>query len=123
LIATVANILNKDLDANTGEDSFSFLEAFSGEDPDWNENRGVVHHSDAGFFAIRQGKWKLIYHESGGTRRLNPKSVPVQNPANIQLFDMETDPSELVNVQHLNPDVVNSLTSLMNSNCLAATQK
>ena len=115
LLATVADLNNQTLGNNTGEDSFSFLEAFDGLTPDWAESRGVVHHSDAGYFAIRKGKWKLIFNEAGGTRRINPKSQPVVNLANIQLFDMGNDPGESTNIQHQHPEVVEELALLIHT--------
>lgn len=115
LLATVADLHEVSLDKDTGEDSFSFLDAFSGNTPEWAYTRGVVHHSDAGFFSIRKGKWKLIFHETGGSRRVNPKCEPVINPAEIQLFNLEDDPSELVNVQKEYPEIVRELADLMNS--------
>lgn len=113
LMATLADLAGKPLEPGVGEDSFSFLEAFSGKTPAWAEERGIVHHSDAGHFSIRRGKWKLVLHEEGGTRRHNPKDKPLINPAEIQLFDMEADPSETTNIQHLNPEVVLALTELL----------
>lgn len=113
LLATVADIFDVALPQNAGEDSYSMLKVFKGEHPLWTRSRGVVHHSDAGHFSIRVGKWKLIIHEKGGTRRQNPKGPPVINPAGIQLFDMRTDPEETTNIQHLHPGVVKELALLL----------
>jgi arylsulfatase A len=115
LLATVADLHETPLSNDAGEDSFSFLDAFSGDTPEWADSRGVVHHSDAGHFAIRKGKWKMIFNEAGGTRRLNPKSQPVINPAAIQLFDMENDPCESTNIQHLHPEIVEELRLLIST--------
>ncbi|MCK4748946.1 MAG: sulfatase-like hydrolase/transferase, partial [Bacteroidales bacterium] len=113
LMATLADLFTTSQDPASGEDSFSLLEAFSGGVPSWVETRGIIHHSDAGHFAVRRGKWKLVLHEKGGTRRHNPKDQPVINPAEIQLFDMENDPSETTNIQHLHPEVTEDLMSLL----------
>jgi len=113
LMATLADLAGERLEPDVGEDSFSFLEALSGGTPPWAEERGIVHHSDAGHFSIRRGKWKLVLHEKGGTRRHNPKDLPIVNPAAIQLFDMSIDPSETTNIKHLHPEMVADLSSLL----------
>jgi arylsulfatase A-like enzyme len=112
-MATLADMAGERLEPGEGEDSFSFLEALTGGTPAWAEERGIVHHSDAGHFSIRRGIWKLVLHEKGGTRRFNPKDQPLINPAEIQLFDMVIDPSETTNIQHLHPEMVAELTELL----------
>lgn len=113
LMATIADILDVELADNVGEDSKSFLPALLGKQLNDKERGGIVHHSDAGIFAIRYGKWKLVLANNGGTRRINPKDKPVLNPASIELFDMENDAAETTNVQHLYPEVVEELKILL----------
>lgn len=113
LIATLSEMFDEKLDVHTGEDSFSFLPAFTGKIPGWASKRGIIHHSDAGHFSVRQGKWKLVLHEKGGTRRHNPKDKPLVNPADIQLFDMDKDPGETTNLQHLHPEIVKNMKELL----------
>jgi arylsulfatase A-like enzyme len=112
LFATAAEITGQATGPDAGEDSVSFLPAMQGEQL---HRGGVVYHSDAGFYAIRDGRWKLILHEAGGTRRVNPKAVddPVQNPGEIQLFDMQSDPSERINLAVENPETVKRLARLL----------
>ncbi|WP_019026118.1 sulfatase family protein [Colwellia piezophila] len=114
LMATVADINGVKLADNAGEDSISFLPILQGHKFD-DSKRGVVYHSDSGYYAIAQGKWKLILHKAGGTRRLNPKDSnnPVKNAGNIQLFNMENDPTERISVHQQNPEVVNNLVKLL----------
>lgn len=113
LMATVADILDVELADNTAEDSKSFLPALLGKKLDDEAREGIVHHSDAGKFSIRKGKWKLVLATEGGTRRKNPKDKPVINPAELELFDMENDPGESTNVQHLHPEIVEDLKILL----------
>jgi arylsulfatase A-like enzyme len=113
LMATLADILDVELADNTAEDSKSFLPALLGKKLDDEARKGIVHHSDAGKFSIRAGDWKLVLSTGGGTRRKNPKDMPVINPADIELFDMENDPGESTNVQHLHPEVVEELKTLL----------
>jgi arylsulfatase A-like enzyme len=111
LMATVADIVNTPLADNAGEDSVSFLAALEGGQVDDAVRGGVVYHSDAGFYSIRDGRWKLVLHEEGGTRRKNPKDKdsPVANAGSTQLFDMSADPTERVSVAHENQNIVQRL--------------
>jgi arylsulfatase A len=114
LLATVADIQEEKLKDNVGEDSFSFLPVLKSKELNDEIRGGIVHHSDAGHFSIRKGKWKLVLHEGGGTRRSDPKDKPViNNPTEVQLFDMESDATELVNVQQNNPRVIEELKQLL----------
>lgn len=113
LMATAAKIAGVELADNTGEDSVSFLPALKGEAIPGIGKRGVVHHSDAGVFAIRRGKWKLLFDNKGGSRRKNPKDKPVINSADLLLFDMEKDAVESTNLSAEYPEVVDSLKKLL----------
>ena len=91
--------------ADVAEDSFSLLPLFEGKE--WSQPRApVIHHSSAGMFAIRDGKWKLIAGNGSGGREL-PKGEPFGRP--YMLFDMETDVSERTNVIAANPEVARRL--------------
>jgi arylsulfatase A-like enzyme len=113
LMATVAEISEIELPDNVGEDSVSFLPALKGRPIPGMAERGVVHHSDAGVFAIRRGKWKLLFDNKGGSRRKNPKDRPVINAADLLLFDMENDAVESTNLSAEYPEVVESLKKLL----------
>ena len=113
LMATVADVIGEKLADNVGEDSVSFLPALKGEEIPNIGTRGVVHHSDSGVFAIRRGKWKLLFDNKGGSRRTNPKDKPVINSADLLLFDMENDVGETTNVSAEYPEVVESLKKLL----------
>ena len=109
LMATAAEINGVKLANNAGEDSVSFLPALREQAIPGIDVRAVVHHSDAGVFAIRQGKWKLLLDNIGGSRRSNPKDKPVIDDAEIQLFDMANDPQESTNLSQKNPEIVEKL--------------
>ena len=98
---------------DVGEDSVSFLPLLLGENKNDIYRGGIVHHSDAGFFAIRKGKWKLIFDENAGSRRVDPKDKPLISPGEIQLFNMKTDAIESTNVAAQHIDIVEDLKKLM----------
>ena len=113
LLATVAEITGQEIAPDTAEDSISFLPALRAEQQ--APRTAVVYHSDAGSYAISDGKWKLILHEKGGSRRFNPKDAdePVINPGEVQLFDMQGDPTERVNLAQKHPGTVTRLAQLL----------
>ena len=111
--ATMADILGQPLSQNEAPDSVSFYPELRGERRNDLARGGVVYHSDAGFYSIRHGQWKLILHEGAGSRRNNPKDTPIKNPAEMQLFDMENDPAETVNLYQSHPKKVNELMALL----------
>ena len=113
LMATVAEINSVKLSDDVGEDSVSFYDALKGKKLAGNNKRGVVHHSDAGIFSIRRGKWKLMFDAKGGSRRSNPKDKPVKNSAEFLLFDMEKDEVESTNLSEERPEVVKELKMLL----------
>lgn len=111
LMATCAEILGAKLPATAAEDSVSILPALLGTDH-MPLRETVVHHSINGKFAIRQGQWKLeLCAGSGGWSQGGGSESP-------QLYDLRTDIGETRNVQSANPDVVASLTSLLEA-CIA----
>src|SRR5262249_43475527 len=59
LLATVAEMNEAKLVDNAGEDSVSILPLLRGK-TDVATRTSIIHHSIAGEFAIREGKWKLI---------------------------------------------------------------
>jgi arylsulfatase A-like enzyme len=65
----------------------------------------VVHHSINGFFAIRDGRWKLcLCAGSGGWSQGGGAESP-------QLYDMAADEAETNNVAAAHPEIVARLTS------------
>jgi arylsulfatase A-like enzyme len=113
LMATAADITDFDVPDNAGEDSVSFLPALLAETPRAGRE-AVVHHSANGSFAIRQGKWKLIFcPDSGGWSKPTPKDAKNMDLPPIQLYDLEADIAEKNNVYAEHRDVVKRLTKLM----------
>lgn len=116
LLATCADIVNKDVDDQTGEDSFSLVPLFLDPSTDLYKREATVHHSINGSFAIRKGKWKLIFCPgSGGWSFPKPGSEEIKGLPEYQLYNLEEDPSETTNIIASNPKLVEELKSLMRS--------
>ncbi|MEO0510457.1 MAG: arylsulfatase [Verrucomicrobiota bacterium] len=113
IFATVAEILDYELPENAGEDSISFLAALKGKEHADNRDH-LVSHSVSGLFAIRKGKWKLLFCAgSGGWTSPNEKEAAKQALPKYQLYDLEADPGETNNLIASHPEVEKELTALI----------
>ena len=109
LLATFADMLGVELPDNAGEDSYSVLPAMRGQDYPKPLRGPLIHHSASGYFAIRDGRWKLnMLRGSGGS--LAPKLVePKPGELPFELYDLRADIREEHNVAAKHPDVVKRL--------------
>lgn len=114
--ATAADAIGEhsEIKDHVAEDSFSFLPDLIGNGITKREN-AILHALD-GTFAIRQGRWKLIFApDSGGWD--NPKPKPASErwltDTLLQLYDLESDPQEKQNVWKENPEIVQALITAM----------
>src|SRR5262249_25623621 len=113
LMATCAEVVGAKLPDDAGEDSVSLLPALTGSAKK-PVREAVVHHSANGSFAIRHGKWKLILCPgSGGWSDPRPGSKAEKGLPRVQLYDLEKDVAEKTNVQDREPEVVKSMTRLL----------
>ncbi len=79
------------------------------------ERNSVIHHSANGYFAIRQGKWKLnVCAGSGGWSHPTESEAADMGLPWLQLYDMENDPSEQENIAGDHPEIVKELKELLN---------
>ena len=113
LLATVAEITRSDLPDDTAEDSVSLLPLMN-RTANGTVREATVHHSVQGAFAIRQGKWKLLFCPgSGGWSEPTPRQAREANLPGVQLYDLDADPAETRNLYKAHPEVVQRLTALM----------
>ncbi len=105
--ATCAELLEQPLADDAAEDSFSFLGLARGG-ASTAARAPVVHHSVAGMFALRKGRWKLVAGNGSGGRQ-QPKGKPFGEP--FQLFDLDADLGETVDVAAANPEIVAAMTA------------
>ena len=105
--ATCAEVVGVPLDDGAAEDSFSFLGAARGARSSF-QRAPVVHHSAAGMFALRKGRWKLVLGNGSGGRQ-RPKGKPFEGP--YQLFDMLEDVGESRDLAPTRPDLVRALSA------------
>ncbi len=92
--ATCSEITGYAKPHNVGEDSFSLLPIIEGRTKDINRPP-VIHHSVNGTFALREGRWKMVFSNGSGGRE-KPGGKPFQKP--YTLFDLKNDPSETTDV-------------------------
>ena len=113
LYATLADIVGEEHEHGVATDSVSLIPLLSGD----AATRGVpiVHHSYGGMFAIREGRWKLIFGEGNGggdsTLYLPFSDAPLSQPE--RLYDLEQNPGETRNWIKARPQVVARMTALM----------
>ncbi|MEG2671555.1 MAG: arylsulfatase [Ruthenibacterium sp.] len=113
LMATMADVLEISLPDSAAEDSVSNLPIWYGEDKPVRDT--IVHHSIDGSFSIRKGQWKLeLCPGSGGWSDPVPGKEAPDAPA-FQLYDMQTDVRERVNVIAQHPALAQELRALLAS--------
>ena len=102
LYATLADIMEEEPESGVATDSLSLLPLLLGE----SETRGtpVVHHSGAGMFALRDGRWKLVFGNGRGSLSGRANGEPFGTP--WRLYDLEQDPREVRNAARANPAVM-----------------
>ena len=109
-MATFAEVLGAKLPPNAGEDSFSLIPLLRGGDKPIRTH--AISHASSGLPSLRQGNWKILFGPNrGGYASGASKEEP--NVPRVQLFNLATDLGETNNLAAANPDLVATLTELM----------
>lgn len=113
LLATCAELVNKSLSDNEGEDSFSMVPLFNKQTEDQYKRTYTIHHSINGSFAIRKGDYKFIFcPDSGGWSYPRPKKNKATDLPKFQLYDLKNDPEENDNLFGQHPEIERELIAL-----------
>jgi arylsulfatase A len=109
LFATTAGMLHQPLPDDAAEDSFSLLPLFEGKDLAVRTTE--INHSIDGYFALREGNWKLeLCAGSGGWGAPRETQAAARRLPKVQLYDLAADPAETRNVEAQHPQIVERLT-------------
>ena len=111
LMATSAEIVGASLPDAAAEDSVSMMPLF--RETGAPNRTTVVHHSIAGKFAIRDGRWKLVLCPGSGGWTHNDADAAKAGLPLVQLYDMKDDPGETHNRHAENPEKVSELLTLL----------
>jgi len=105
-LATFAELLGVTLSPTAGEDSVSFLATLLGSASDVGRTSLIIQ-SINGSFAIRDGAWKLaLCPGSGGWSTPRPGRDDTSRLPPFQLFHLEMDPGEQMNLVEQYPERV-----------------
>ena len=109
LVPTLVSLLGRDLPDNAAVDSADFSATLLGRHHEQAPRPALINHSLHGMFAIREGPWKLIEGlGSGGFTPPQHVDPEARGPA-VQLYNLERDPGETLNLASEEPDVVERL--------------
>jgi len=111
LLATMADVVGKDLPAGAGPDSFSFLPALKGGT--FQRAPIVMQSGSSGFMTIRSGRWKLIEGLGSGGFSQPSRITPGPGDASGQLYDLAADLAETRNRFADEPGLVERLRAEM----------
>ncbi len=121
IIATCAAIVGSKLPDNAAEDSVNILPVFLGKAGGKPVREYTLHQTINLSLAIRQGPWKYLDHRgSGGNNyekgEMMPYALPDTEPnAPGQLYNLETDPGETINLYFREPARVKNLKALLDA--------
>ena len=111
IMATCADAVKATVPDDMAEDSTNLLPILQGKSAG-PAHRMVVHHSGSGHFAVRKGRFKLLFcRGSGGWSPPREDVARKRGLPAIQLYDLAADPRETTNIQATHPEVVRRLTA------------
>ncbi|MCR9293263.1 MAG: arylsulfatase [bacterium] len=112
IYSTLEDIVEQPRKSLGGEDGFSLVPVFDGQDSSGRDT--LISHSISGVFAIRQGNWKLcLSGGSGGWSAPKENEAKKQGLPPMQLFNLAEDPGETTNLVNENPQQAQALLQLL----------
>ena len=103
---TLISLLGLDLPDDAAVDSADFSATLLGRHDEQAPRPALINHSFHGLFAIREGPWKLIEGlGSGGFTPPQHVDPEAGGPA-VQLYNLERDPGETLNLASEEPEIV-----------------
>ena len=116
IFPTIASIAGARVKDAAAEDGYDMSGIWMKKESAKNVREAIVLHSSQGFFAIRQGDWKLLLHKSSGGGLSTVWKLDLYNsPFDGQLYNLKEDITEQNNLYDKYPDKVKHLTSLLES--------
>lgn len=121
LMATFAAVLGIELPENAAEDSFDMQPVLLGE-ADGPVRDFTLHQTISLDLSIRRGNWKYLDHKGSGGNRYEEKDQLKQwfiadtapdTPG--QLYNLDEDPGETVNLVEKNPKIASELKTQLDS--------
>jgi len=113
MLATFSALMGDKLPENSGEDSYNILPALLGKKYEKPIREAIVIENRA----IIQGDWKLIFGSGKGgiSGRYFKQQIDdsALNGLKGELYNLKDDPSEKNNLYDKRPDIIESLTKLM----------
>lgn len=111
--ATCADLLDQQLENGEGEDSQSLLPILLDNLESSSPRKAIIQQSSGGYFAIRQGHWKLIkgLGSGGFSRPVNIEPKAGESPG--QLYNLREDVRERHNLYLQYPEVVKELEAIL----------
>src|SRR5690606_8366558 len=97
----------------TGRDSYSILPVLRQQADTVAGQPAIVHHSSMGFFAVRQGAWKLIDQRGSGGFSEPQQYTPAPGEPKGQLYHLGSDPLETKNLYNEMPGKVQQLQEVL----------
>ena len=121
VMATCAAMTGAALPGDAAEDSFDLLPVLLKKERGTPARAYTLHQTISLALAIRRGPWKYLDHRGSGgndynNTELKPFALPDTAPdAPGQLYNLETDPGETVNLYFKHPGIVRELKALLES--------
>jgi arylsulfatase A-like enzyme len=113
IFKTCVEIVNSEVPDFVAEDSISFASFLFDDIKNSPKRDCLIHHSGAGVFSVRKGRWKLIYESVGSGGWPPPLGGPPQPGTPGQLYDILDDPGEERNLYTSHSDMVCELRAIL----------